>query len=412
MNISYKKHILNNGLTLLFHENRNTPMVAVNVLYKVGARNESKNKTGMAHLFEHLMFGGSINIPNFDKPLQDAGGENNAFTNNDITNYYCTLPAQNIETAFWLESDRMLSLAFTQKSLRVQKNVVIEEFRQRYLNQPYGDVMLHLRPLIYQKHPYQWATIGKEESHIAKVKMNDIKDFFFSFYAPNNAILSVVGNISFEEVITLTEKWFGDIPSREIKPCLNVKEPKQSKERILTLKRDVPSDALYIAFKMPGKTSPLYPAFDLLSDILGGGQSSRLYTHVVENNKWFSDISCYISGSIEIGFLIIEGKLLPNVKIETAHKGIREVIQLLTKELVAKKEFEKVKNKAESTFLFQNIGVSNIAMNLAYYESLGDASLINYEMDAYKKLERSVIKSITKKYLNTHQESVVYYLKN
>ncbi|MCB0409604.1 MAG: insulinase family protein, partial [Flavobacteriales bacterium] len=289
--ITFEKFELENGLKVIVHQDKSTPIVAFNLLYDVGARDEDENKTGFAHLFEHLMFGGSINVPNFDEPLQKVGGDNNAFTSNDITNYYITLPKENLETAFWLESDRMLSLAFTDKSLEVQRQVVIEEFKQNYLNQPYGDVWLLLRPLAYSKHPYKWATIGKEIAHIENATMEDVKDFFFHHYLPNNAILCIAGNIRTEEIKTLTQKWFGEILKGNVKERNLTVEPKQTKERRLQVERDVPSNAIYKAYKMCKRSDNDYFATDLLSDILSMGNSSRLYTSLIKEQKLFSDIN-------------------------------------------------------------------------------------------------------------------------
>jgi predicted Zn-dependent peptidase len=412
MNIHYNSFVLSNGLKVLVHERTDTQLVAVNVLYHVGARNESPNRTGFAHLFEHLMFGGSVNIPEYDKPLQDAGGDNNAFTSNDITNYYLTLPAENIETAFWLESDRMLSLAFTPKSLEVQRKVVMEEFRQRYLNQPYGDAMLYLRPLIYKKHPYKWSTIGKKLSHISGASLDDVKAFFYKHYAPNNAILTVAGNIKTAQVKKLSEKWFGPIPSREIERNPLPVESPQRAYRSLQIVRNVPADAIYMAFKMPARLDPMYAACDLLSDILGNGRSSRLYAALVDKKKVFSDIRAYIAGSLDPGFLVIEGKLLPGIKIEKAEAAIRKVLDLFIEKKVTEQELEKVKNKSESTFLFSNMGVSNIAMNLGYYELLGDASMINNESLMYREVTVQDIQKMAVLILARNKACVLHYLKS
>jgi predicted Zn-dependent peptidase len=283
--IHFERYILKNGLTLLFHKDTTTPLAVVNTLFDVGARDESEEKTGFAHLFEHLMFGGSVNIPDFDAPLQMAGGESNAFTSNDITNYYDVLPKTNIETALWLESDRMLSLAFTDKSLEVQRNVVIEEFKQRYLNQPYGDVWLELRPLAYTNHPYKWATIGKEIKHIEEAKMDDVKAFFKKHYCPANAILCIAGNFEFEEIKALVEKWYGDIPAG-IKPARILDaEPVQEEYREKTIERAVPTDAFYYAFKMPERRNELYYIADLLSDALGRDKSARLFVSLKKEQQ-------------------------------------------------------------------------------------------------------------------------------
>ena len=320
--ILYEKFTLSNGLKVIVHEDNSTPMACMNILYDVGARDEDEDKTGFAHLFEHLMFGGSINIPNYDSPLQQVGGENNAFTNNDITNYYLSLPAENIETGFWLESDRMLSLAFSEKSLEVQRNVVVEEFKQRYLNQPYGDEWLLLRPLAYKKHPYRWATIGKEIKHIEDAVMDDVKGFFEKHYHPGNAILAVAGNVKVDQIKALAEKWFGPIPSKTKFPRQIEAEGVQLEARHLEVFKDVPSDSLTKVYHMCERTSDKYHAQDLISDVLGRGASSRLHTKLVKENQIFSNISAYITGSFDPGLLVIHGKLIHGVDIKLADDAV------------------------------------------------------------------------------------------
>ena len=353
------RHILDNGLRLVHSRDESTQMVALNILYNVGARDEHPEHTGFAHLFEHLMFGGSVNIPDYDMPLQLAGGENNAWTNNDITNYYLTVPRQNVETGFWLESDRMLSLDFSERSLEVQRGVVMEEFKQRCLNQPYGDVGHLLRPLAYQKHPYQWPTIGKDLSHVANATLEEVKAFFFRFYAPNNAILAVTGNISFEEAVELTEKWFGSVPRREV-PVRNLpQEPEQTEERRLTVERNVPLDSLFMAYHMCDHRHPDYYVFDILSDVLSNGRSSRLNQHLVQEKQLFSSIDAYISGSVDAGLFHIAGKPSAGVSLELAEAAVRDELDRLQQELVDGQELEKVKNKFESTQIFGNINYLN-----------------------------------------------------
>ena len=305
--IIVNRHTLDNGLRIVHSEDLNTQMVALNVLYNVGARDEHPDHTGFAHLFEHLMFGGSVNIPDYDTHVQNAGGENNAWTNNDITNYYITLPRQNVETGFWLESDRMLSLDFNEKSLEVQRHVVIEEFKQRNLNQPYGDVGHLVRGLVYKAHPYQWPTIGKEPSHIENATLDDVKDFFFRFYAPNNAILAVTGNITFEETVALAEKWFGPIPKRDVKPRQLPMEPKQTEERRLTVERNVPVDALHLIFHKCDRLHPDYHVYDMLSDLLSAGRSSRLIQHLVIEKQIFSNIN-YLNVATNLAFFELIGQ--------------------------------------------------------------------------------------------------------
>jgi zinc protease len=408
--IEFDRFELSNGLKVLVHKDTSTPIVAVNVLYNVGARDESPEKTGFAHLFEHLMFGGSVNVPVYDEPLQLVGGENNAFTSNDITDYYLTLPKPNIETGFWLESDRMLSLAFTEKSLEVQRNVVIEEFKQRYLNQPYGDVYLLLRPLAFKVHPYQWPTIGKEISHIEDATMEDVKNFFKKFYCPANAILSVAGDVETDQVKALAEKWFGDIPAGEKNERKLPQEPLQSEPRTLTVERDVPLDAIYKAYHMGARTDISYYAADLISDILSRGNSSRLYSQLVKNKQLFSEINAYVTGDMEPGLLMISGKISRGVDIKEAEKAIQEELEKLKSETVSDRELEKVKNKVESTLVFSEMSVYNKALNLAYYELLGDAALLNSEVDRYLAVSKEDIKKQANEILKEENCSTLYYL--
>lgn len=408
--VDFNRFTLANGLKVLVHEDATTPMAVLNILYDVGARDEDPEKTGFAHLFEHLMFGGSVNIPNYDEPLQRVGGENNAFTSNDITNYYITLPAENIETAFWLESDRMLSLAFSEKSLDTQRNVVSEEFKQRYLNQPYGDVWLKLRPLAYKKHSYRWATIGKELSHIENATMDDVKAFFKKHYTPQNAILVVGGNVKTEEVKKLAEKWFEPIPAGEKYNRDLVQEEPQIEARQETVKANVPLNAIYMAFKMPGRLNQDYYAFDLLSDILSRGQSSRLYNSLLKEQKLFSDINAYISSSLDPGLFIVEGKLVEGITTETAEKAIWAELEKLKAELVSDNELTKVKNKVESVLVFSEMSLLDKAMNLAYYELLGDAALLNQETEEFLKVKAEDIKRISNETFQPNSSSTLYYL--
>ncbi|RZK18666.1 MAG: insulinase family protein [Pedobacter sp.] len=408
--VDFNRFTLANGLKVLVHEDPTTPMAVLNILYDVGARDENPEKTGFAHLFEHLMFGGSINIPNYDEPLQRVGGENNAFTSNDITNYYITLPAENIETAFWLESDRMLSLAFSEKSLDTQRNVVSEEFKQRYLNQPYGDVWLNLRPLAYKKHAYRWATIGKELSHIENATMEDVKAFFKKHYTPQNAILVVGGNVKTEDVKKLAEKWFEPIPAGEKYERDLVQEDPQTEARNQTIKANVPLNAIYVAFKMPGRLDEDYYAFDLLSDIMSRGQSSRLYNSLLKEQKLFSDINAYISSSLDPGLFIVEGKLVEGVTTEQAEKAIWAELDQLKNELVTENELTKVKNKVESVLVFSEMSLLDKAMNLAYYELLGDAALLNQEAAEFLKVTADDIKRISNNTFTKESSSTLYYL--
>lgn len=410
--VKFERFTLENGLRVLVHEDDTTPMAVLNILYDVGARDENPEQTGFAHLFEHLMFGGSINIPSYDEPLQRVGGENNAFTSNDITNYYLSLPASNLETAFWLESDRMLSLAFSEKSLEVQKNVVCEEFKQRYLNQPYGDVWLKLRPLVYKKHPYRWATIGKELSHIENAKMEDVKAFFKKHYNPKNAIMVVGGAVKLEQVKALAEKWFGPIPSGE-KYVRNLpQEPVQTQEITETVKADVPLNAIYKAFKMPGRMEAGYAEIDLISDILSQGKSSRLYQNLVQQNPVFSDIKAYNYGSLDTGMFVIEGRLSPDVQPEEADDLIWKELESLKSEPVLADELTKVKNKYESLKQFEEMSLLDKAMNLAYYELLGDTNLVNTDIQNYLKVSVADIQHYANELFSREKSTTLFYLAN
>ena len=407
--ITVNRHTLDNGLRIVHSEDKDTQMVALNVLYNVGARDEHPEHTGFAHLFEHLMFGGSINIPDYDIHVQNAGGENNAWTNNDITNYYITLPKQNVETGFWLESDRMLSLDFSEKSLDVQRHVVIEEFKQRNLNQPYGDVGHLVRGMVYKEHPYQWPTIGKETSHIEQATLDEVKDFFFRFYAPNNAILSITGNISFEKAVELTEKWFGPIPRRDVKPRNLPMEPQQTEERRLTVERKVPVDALYMAFHKCDRKHEDYHTFDLMSDILCNGRSSRLIQRLIKEQQVFSSIDAYISGSIDAGMFQIAGKPAPGVSLQEAEEAIWRELEAMKTERIDEDELEKVKNRYESEQIFSNINYLNVATNLAFFELIGQAEDINHEVEKYRAVSAERIMEITKRTFVRENCSVLYY---
>ncbi len=408
--IKFEKFTLKNGLKVIVHHDPSTTLVAFNILYNVGARDENPEKTGFAHLFEHLMFEGSINIPSYDKPLQLAGGENNAFTTNDITNYYITLPKENIETAFWLESDRMSGLDFSEQKLEIQKNVVIEEFNQRYLNQPYGDTSLLLKPLAYKVHPYRWPTIGKEISHIKNASLNDVKDFFNHHYAPNNAILSIAGNVNTNEIEQLAEKWFGPIGKQEIAKRNIPEEPEQNESRTQTVERNVPFDAIYKTFHMSSKLGKEYYVADLISDILSNGKSSRLYQNLVKNKKLFSDINAYITGDIDAGLFIVTGKLMNHIKMEDAEKAINEELNQIATGNIDDYEIEKVKNKFESVFQFGQLSALNKAMDLAYHELLGDADRINHEVEKYRNVTKKELQQVASKIFSTKNSSTLYYL--
>ncbi|MDX1666709.1 MAG: pitrilysin family protein [Saprospiraceae bacterium] len=407
--ISFERYELDNGLRVVLHEDKSTPMVAVNVLYNVGAKDESPEKTGFAHLFEHLMFGGSVNIPDFDEAIQLAGGENNAFTNNDITNFYDILPAENIETALWLESDRMSGLSFDEKVLDIQRKVVLEEFKETCLNEPYGDVWHHIADMAYKVHPYRWPTIGKVPGHLEEIRMEEVRDFFYKFYRPNNAILAICGNVSSENVMPLVEKWFGDIPSGTIPDRQIPREPPQRKLEQRINEANVPVDALYLAFHSPGRLDPGYYATDLLSDLLSNGRSSRLYRRLLRERNMFSSIDAYLTGSIDPGLLIIEGKPADGVSLEEAEDAIWGELEKLKSEEVPKPELEKVKNKIYSTLAFSEINVLNKAINLSFYELLGDADMINREAECYERVTAGDIRQLAIEILTPENCSELYY---
>jgi predicted Zn-dependent peptidase len=407
--INYKKFILENGLRVLVHEDKSTPLVAINILYDVGSRDEDQTMTGLAHLFEHLMFGGSLNIPEYDTPLQLVGGENNAFTSNDITNYYLTVPSENIETGFWLESDRMLQLDFSQKNLETQRNVVIEEFNQRYFNQPYGDAILKLRSLAYKVHPYRWPTIGMDMAHIKSVDLEQVKSFFFSHYAPNNAILALTGNIEYGRAFKLTRKWFGSIEKRAIRSRNLPVEPQQTEARIITIERDVPSTALYKVWHVGPRNSKDFYTLDLITDLLAGGESGRLYTKLVREKKLFSEINAYLTADIDPGLIIVQGKLMKGIDIQHADESVNEVITNLQREEVTKGEMEKVKNKFESSTVFSNTSILNKAANLSFFELLGNPALINNEVDLFRNVSnRMVIEALEKYFIPTNCSTINY----
>ncbi|HEX6848644.1 MAG TPA: pitrilysin family protein [Chitinophagaceae bacterium] len=411
--IRFEKFVLANGLRVVVHQDTATPMAVVNVMYDVGARDEHPARTGFAHLFEHLMFGGSINIPAYDTPLQLAGGENNAYTSNDITNYYIQLPAENLETAFWLESDRMLSLAFGEKSLDVQRKVVCEEFKEHYLNKPYGDAWHKMRELAYKVHPYRWMTIGKELSHIENAKLEDVKNFFFKHYRPNNAILVVAGNVTVDKAKELTEKWFGDIPAGE-KYIRNLpQEPLQTEARKLEVKAAVPLDAFYKCWHIYPRKDKRYYIADLITEILSGGGSSRLFQSLVKEKKLFSAVECYHTGSLDAGTLVIEGKLVKGIKMEDAEKAVEAELEKMRTEKVTATELQKVKNKVESLIAFEDMSLTNRANSLAFYELLGDAGLMNHELEKYHVVtEEDILNESRIIFRPENSNTLYYYSKN
>ena len=407
--IPFSSFTLENGLQVLVHEDPSVNIAVVNILYDVGSRDERPDKTGFAHLFEHLMFGGSKNIPNYDEPLQRVGGENNAFTNTDITNYYLTVAAANLETAFWLESDRMLSLSFDPSVLEVQRNVVVEEFKQRYLSQPYGDVWLKLRPLAYTVHPYQWATIGKEISHIENATLTDVKDFFHRYYLPSNAIMVVAGKVTVDEVKSLSGKWFAPIPSLKKPERIIPAEPPQDRKRTLQVEANVPADALYKAYHMPGRFHPDYYAIDLLNDILSNGQSSRLIHQLVKEKEIFSSLSSHGMGSIDPGLWVVSGRVSKGISLEEAEQHVDEILKQVVVEGVGEEELEKAKNQAESLLEFDEVEVMNRAMNLAFASLSGDPNLVNLEGKKIRSVTVADIQKVAAGIFREENASVLYY---
>jgi zinc protease len=407
--VEFTRHVLPNGLRVLLNEDHTTPLVAVNILYEVGSRDEQSDKTGFAHLFEHLMFEGSKNIPDFDGPLQSAGGENNAYTNNDHTNFYEIMPAENLETALWLESDRMLALKIAQKTLTIQRKVVVEEFKETCLNEPYGDYWHHISDMAYTEHPYRWPVIGLVPEHIEEASLQDVKDFFKTWYVPNNAILSISGKINTQEALTLVEKWFGNIPSRELPSRILPQESKPLGKINKELKAAVPLPALFMAYRTPARNHPDFYAVDLLSDILANGQSSRLYRRLLKEKQIFSSIDAYLTATLDPGLLVIEGKPSEGVSIEEALKAINEELNELKSTPIETRELDKIKHRYESTVVFSETNALNKAQNLGFYESLGDANLINSEVDLYLKITSEELQNAANSIFSDENVAILTY---
>ena len=407
--LNFSRTTLSNGLRVLVHEDSTTPLAAVNILFDVGSRDENPERTGFAHLFEHLMFGGSQNIPDFDGPLQIAGGDNNAFTSNDMTNYYETLPATNLETAFWLESDRMLQLDFSEQILDTQRNVVIEEFKQRYLNQPYGDIWLLLRPVAYKVHPYLWDTIGKNISHIEQASLDDVKNFFYSHYCPDRAILSVAGNVKADNIFSLAEKWFGGIDRKSAYKRNLPAEPEQMEKRTIEVKKKVPADAIYIAYHCPARMDKEFHSVDLLTDILSGGKSSRLYNALVKEKKLFSEINAFTTAEFDKSLVVVMGKLLDGVKMDAAEKAIGEELSKIANEKAGERELQKVKNKTIANIEFSEIDIANRALNLAYYELTGEPAEVNKQEEHYLSVTADDVQKQAQQIFREENCSVLYY---
>lgn len=407
--VSFTRFTLDNGLRVIAHHDRSTPLTAMNLLYNVGSRNEDPGMTGMAHLFEHLMFTGTEGVPEFDLPLQLAGGENNAFTSNDITDYYITIPADNIETAFWIESDRMNGPVLTQNSLDIQRQVVIEEYRQRYLNQPYGDAMLILRPLAYKIHPYRWPTIGMDITHIENISLEKAREFFSSYYSPSNAVLTISGNTPPDLTFDLSVKWFGPVLQRNINNHVIPPEPEQTEERYAETGRDVPSDALYKAWHICGRKSDDFQALDLLTDILAGGESGRLYTKLVREKNIFSEINAWLTSDFDPGLAILSGKLMQGISFDDAERAVNEVINELKEKKIPQKELNKVRNKYESSTLLSNTSALNKAMNLSVYEILGDPGMINSEVSRYREISSERARDAAIRYFKATNCATLFY---
>jgi zinc protease len=410
--IAFERFELDNGLKVLIHEDHSTPLVAVNVLYDVGSRDEQPDKTGFAHLFEHLMFGGSVHIPNFDDRLQKAGGEDNAFTNTDYTNFYEVLPAENLETALWLESDRMLRLDFSEEVLDVQRKVVVEEFKETCLNEPFGDIWHLLSDLAYQKHPYRWPVIGLRPEHIEQARLEEVESFFYRYYRPNNAVLTISGKLDPRKTRKLVEKWFADIPPGPIPTRKLPEEPRQEGYRRKTHHGDVPVDALYMAFRMPGRADRAFYPVDILSDVLCNGESSRLYRHLLKEKRLFSQIDCYVVGQFDPSLLLIEGKISDGISPEQAEAAVWDEIRELHKAPIPERELQKWKNKAESNLLFSELSALSKGMNLAYFEVLGDADLINTETAIYNDMQATEVFDAATAILQPDNCSTLYYCRN
>ncbi len=405
----YTSFFLENGLQVLVLPDKENPMAVVNLMYNVGSRDENPEQTGFAHLFEHLMFGGSVNIPVYDEPLQMVGGENNAFTNPDITNYYIQIPVENLETAFWLESDRMLSLAFGQKSLDVQKGVVVEEFKQRYLNQPYGDAMHHLRDLAFKKHPYRWPTIGLNLKHIEDAHIEDVKNFFFKFYRPNNAILVVAGNVEADMVKSLAEKWFGPIPKGEMPAKKLPVEPVQLEARRKEVEANVPMSSIYKAYHMSGRMDDEFYAANLLTDILGHGKSSRLVNKLVKEERIFHSLNAYVTGSTDPGLVIIEGKVNEGISVAEAEKKLMDEITLLQQQGFSEEELQKVKNQSETALAGADVELLHRALNLAYFTLLGNPDGFEQELEKVGKVSKEFLEQTFKKLISPEKENTLIY---
>lgn len=410
--IQFDSFILDNGLTVIVNQDDKTPLVAVNLLYRVGAKNENPKATGFAHLFEHLMFSGSKNFQSYDEAIQMMGGESNAFTNNDFTNYYLTLPADFLPHALDLEADRMQNLNINAQSLEVQRNVVIEEFKQRYINQPYGDLWTEIRRLAYKVHPYKWQTIGSDISHIENASLEQVRSFYDNFYQASNAILSISGNVSLSKVREESERAFGKMPYKQtIFPAYS-QEPEQKDNRRIKVFRDVPSDLICIIFPMSSRKDRQYFVQDLLSDVLSNGKSSRMYQSLVVEKKLFTEINAFISGDDDAGLFIVMGKYCDGISLEQGEEAIWQELNSVCENPVSEQELRKMKNKNEASATFSNMKILDKAMNLAYYAHLGEPDRINKEREFYNSVTIRDLQQAAEQMFHLDCHSVLYYLKN
>ena len=409
--IEYQRYVLDNGLRLIVHEDQTTPMAAISVQYDVGSRDESPERTGFAHLFEHLMFGGTPAAPNYDDPLQLAGGENNAFTNSDLTNFYVSLPAENLDTALWLEADRMANLTIDEHTLDVQRKVVVEEFKETCLNQPYGDAWHHLSDLAYTRHPYRWPTIGLRPEHISEATVEEVKEFYERWYHAGNAIVVVAGAVQADAVYRKVSEYFGGLTSKRGAQRDLPREPEQASPRLKNIQADVAVEALYLTYAMPDRTHPDFFAVDLLTDLLAEGPSSRLYRRLLKERELATTIDAYVTGTHDDGLIVLEAKPREEVSLEALRAAILEEVELLRDEPVAAIELEKVRNKLEASMLFSELSVVNKAINLAYYEGIGDLELINTETEIYSRVGVDDIQRVAKKYLAPERCNTLFYRK-
>ena len=407
--IHFNSHRLKNGLRLIHHYNATTSMVAVNLLFDVGSSDENPSKTGLAHLMEHLMFSGSKHVAKFDDMLQRAGGDSNAWTSCDVTNYYDVLPVHNLETALWLESERLVNLNLTEENIAIQKSVVTEEFKQRYLNQPYGDVLHLTHGLAYEVHPYRWPTIGLDVDTIKSFTSDDIINFHNRFYSVNNMVLCISGNVDFDTAVKLVEKWFGDIEPYDIAPRNLPEEPVQQQCRFITHKSEVPNNMLFLTYHMCSRTSADYPVSDIISDILGNGMSSRFYQQLILNTNMFADVDASVMGARDPGLFYIRARLEQGVDFDKARDAINEVLRQLIDGGATQHEIDKCVNKYISNKLFENVGYAEKAVSLCMHELLWGAQGINTENDRYREITPQAVNSVASQLFDSNNCSIIYY---